>query len=597
MEVLDMKKDWDVVDNNDEYITYDVNGQTVYQYHYDGHYELDEESFDTIKEVEEACSFCDEDEDYYADEDDEEYCDDEEDDNEEYYGDKETKYKNRWIHTDYDSEGKYGVYHHDGCCAIYQRNSDGVYIVNGQEYEKFSDAAEVAAENESEYEPVFSESDYYSDGNDDYGQNYYDEKIRYKNRWIHANYDSEGEYGVYHHDGCCAIYQRNSDGVYIVDAKECKTFQEAVEIAVRIDSNYEPSLSDRENHIDEKTGDYESSQGVVIEDQNQSEEWDKRWDTKELGKNTKVYSAFGYDDIYFDRVQNIYITQGKQFKSFSEAAKNASRKTDNNVLAELIRKQNKLRYDIYDLGYKSGLSNKLDEPIADGISDENGYLNADLRISIVDKETGEKKKDTDGAGGYEIKNFWKKNKLPSPTVKCADKIAAILEGKIENISDENIKEYEKNDDFALASSNYINISKMPGKMKTDTDDLIEKGKIWSGIVKEQMKVAKSDIVYCGGRGVLKSLAETLDFEPKENLYMGNNALIKGIYNHDGAIYIDGCHPSYIKGNNLDFFNEIKKIREDYKNGLYSNEDIMVCPRCKAECSMDSFFCSECGNKL
>ena len=233
---------------------------------------------------------------------------------------------------------------------------------------------------------------------------------------------------------------------------------------------------------------------------------------------------------------------------------------ENTTADKMKMRQNEIQKEIFEHAEKGGLTKTGNGAIADGISNIEGYNNCPHKVSIVNKEANEP-----GGGGYSMTEGWTKENLNSPTQKYTEKIAAILQGKIENPSNDSIEKHMNSSDYAIGDSNYVNISKIVAGKTTNTDELLKKGEYWSSITKRQMENADSEIIYCGGDGVLQSLEKTLNFEKGISIYKGESRLIKGVYKVNGKIYINACHPSYLWYQNKDeimlFFNELANIRD------------------------------------
>lgn len=223
-------------------------------------------------------------------------------------------------------------------------------------------------------------------------------------------------------------------------------------------------------------------------------------------------------------------------------------------------RQDEIQKKIFEFAEKEGLTKTGNKALSDGISNIDGYNNCPHKVSIVNKEANEP-----GGGGYAMTEGWTKENLNSPTQKYTEKIAAILQGKIENPSNDSIEKHMSSSDYAIGDSNYVNISKIVAGKTTNTDELLKKGKIWAQITKMQMENADSEIIYCGGDGVLQSLEETLGVKKGNSIYKGKSELIKGVYKINGKTYINACHPSYLGYQNKDeimlFFNELANIRD------------------------------------
>ena len=270
-------------------------------------------------------------------------------------------------------------------------------------------------------------------------------------------------------------------------------------------------------------------------------------------------------DMKFVNTNNVKLNIEKFSESNVSEIKCASIATSNDdgKTTKMKQRQDEIQKEIFEYAEKEGLTKDGNGAIADGISNIEGYNKCPHKVSIVNKEANEP-----GGGGYAMTEGWTKENLNSSTQKNTEVMGGVLQGKIEDPSNTSIEEHMNSSNYAIGDSNYVNTSKITAGNRTKTDELLEKGKKWAHIVKKQMENADSELIYCGGDGVLQNLEKTLQISKGESIYKGESSLIKGVYKIDGKIYIDACHPDFLRYQSKDvkmqFFKELANIR----NGKY-----------------------------
>ena len=185
--------------------------------------------------------------------------------------------------------------------------------------------------------------------------------------------------------------------------------------------------------------------------------------------------------------------------------------------------------------------------IVDGIIDVDSYNSSNKKILWILKEPyGE---DAFNYSKY-IKGFQFGKSFPTSGAMWA-KITYVNYGILNNYQmwNEFKTLYEDEDVFkALKNCALINLKKIPGKTRSDNNEIMNSYKLYKDLVHEQISFINPIIVICGGTFRL------LDYPfEKANSINGKNLIG---YKYDNKIFIDAYHPSYFIKKQEEYCDEI-----------------------------------------
>lgn len=217
------------------------------------------------------------------------------------------------------------------------------------------------------------------------------------------------------------------------------------------------------------------------------------------------------------------------------------------------KKEELLQQRIIDYAKQMGLTNDNVEPIVDGTYDINAYVQEKTRIMWMLKEPYDDflEDGTPYGGGWSIGGVL--SSADSWKTRSWQPIIYILYAFFNNIGKWNDMDYIRDaPEMAevLKRIAYVNMSKMPGKTKSN-NDMSNEYKIWEPILLDQIELYNPHIIVFGN--TFKYFKDRLLIgeyvSDTSNEYLG-------VYHCNGRLYLDAYHPQQTQITQEKYVNDI-----------------------------------------
>jgi hypothetical protein len=222
---------------------------------------------------------------------------------------------------------------------------------------------------------------------------------------------------------------------------------------------------------------------------------------------------------------------------------------------ELKKKQIEIQNRIEIFAKENGLSNDIIEPIYDGVYNIDTYLSKSPRIMWILKEPVDEVENGKPSGGGwmifdpMIKDHVKSSKNPTWR-RMIYTSYGIINQKAWNEMDWIRDDLSMVD--ILKQIAYINISKMPGNIKSEDNKIKKCYDLWHSILYEQIRVYDPQIIIFGNTFKFFK-KDLLDSEVKPIKQVGGYL---DVYEGNGALLFDAYHPSVWKNDCIKIIIEI-----------------------------------------
>ena len=233
------------------------------------------------------------------------------------------------------------------------------------------------------------------------------------------------------------------------------------------------------------------------------------------------------------------------------------------TIEELKDLQEQIDDEVYLRAKELGLSNDDLWPITDGVCNVEGYLKSNPKVMWVLKEPryDEVVNGKPVGGGYSITKECFNNREDAGSQKSWQLIIYTMYGYLHGLEYDDMDYIRDNIDMVdvLKDIAYINVSKMPGAMQSDWNNINYCYSIWKPILDKQMEVYAPDVVVFGGT-----------FSHFKNDLIGNNTQpidsvedAIDVYKNGKQILIDAYHPLQTRIGRGVYVNSIIRMMRKY----------------------------------